>query len=98
MEDGTFTTLVRENSEALTLDTIREAMEKVWALGPMPYFYYSWAIPMDTVFYGDFVDQVMQKLVPGFNPKMHKGFMVSKRWEEELKHITEGSFGNSTPR
>ena len=69
----------------LTMDKLKEAMDLIKTLPPVPLLIYSWVVPNDEVYYGALIDQMAKSLYPNFDPKHQKAFLVSKRWEGEIE-------------
>ena len=72
------------NQEPLTLDKLKDAMKILDALPPAPFFIYSWFVPYDQIYHGEWIDQMARQMFPGFDCGKRKAYLVSKKWEKEI--------------
>ena len=83
---------MKNNQETLTLDKFKEAMKLLDDLPPAPFFIYSWTVPYDQIYYGEWIDKMARQMFPGFDCGKQKAYLVSKRWEKEISEMITSSF------
>lgn len=72
---------------ALTLDKIKEAIEQLEKLPPIPKFIFSRYVPSDEIYHGRIIDEMAKRIDPFFNPKRNKAYLVNIKYKEMLTNI-----------
>ena len=73
------------DTEPLTLETLKEAMQLIEDQPPAPLIFYSWVVPHDQAYHGDLIDKIAEQQYLGFNKDKQQAIMVSPRWQAEIE-------------
>ena len=73
---------------SIGVEDLREAYDSFRRAGRVPVFHPHHLVE-EAVFHGELVDWILVHIRPGYDPKIHKGFLVPERYRE----LIEGLFG-----
>ena len=76
------------NYRSIGVEDLREAYDSIRRAGRVPVFH-PHPLLEDNIFHGELVDWLLMMIRPGYDPKIHKGFLVPERYRE----LIEGLFG-----
>lgn len=74
-----------EKGIGLNYKVIKEAEDKVLSLGRKPIFIYNLHTPHESFYKGEMIDDIAERIIPGFDRRFHEAWLVHESWRKQLE-------------
>ena len=81
-----FTSTVPAGSSNLGLVDLKKAYRKLLKAGRYPVFV-PHPLLQEHILHGELIDRILTHIQPGYNPKIHKGYLVPEKYSDLLKDL-----------
>jgi hypothetical protein len=84
--DNLTSTVTVGDCDNIGIQDIRKTYHQIRKAGRFPVFHVH-PLLQEGVFHGELVDWILKHIRPGYDPKIHKGFLIPEKYSDLVKEL-----------